>query len=293
MSLDFSQSSSSNYSKSPMTDISLVSKDNEIFWYSKYQLSKISPVFLAIFLGDSDVKEIKIEHESETIREMLDFIDTGFEGRKSFPSDKIVFKLYKISHYYNYIKLEKYATTMLINHSVLTADILVEFKKCNNERYIEAVETMMIKINKNEKRTNCDVTSDVIDIYQQVLEVVMNMKRVLDSGMMTTAMKEQMILTLNTIPGVGLNLDESHKYNYVEFCHKEGFRCYDTKRNYYNCKKKRFHLIRRNGIVKFLCNDQYFAINKEKVITGKVINDIVVPITEDDKKILQQYDVTY
>lgn len=307
MSLDLS---STKYSKSAITDIALITNNNEILWYSKYQLSKISPVFAATFLGDSSVRELIIDYETTIISLMLDYT----EGKKFIHKDidikPFLIDLYKISHYYNYSTLENYITDEILEYSI-TDEILVLFKTYNNKKYITAVENRMT--NGELKHDNCNINSDMIEIYRHVLDVAQRIVKsinVYDNNQVeridNNAYRDELLTikeALSTIPGIkdGYHtISPRETYLHFNSSSSKNLIKYDTRRNYYNHKKKNVNIQRiSNGDRWFVAGKDTFYISNTGLVThkydvkiyenGDLKRSVKIPITEEDKIILSQY----
>lgn len=300
MSLDLS---STKYSKSSITDIALISKNNETLWYSKYQLSKVSPVFAAIFLGDSSVRELNIDYDTNIVSFMLDYAEGKKFTHKDVDIKSFLIDLYKISHYYNFSTLENYITDEILEYPI-TDEILVLFKTCNNKKYITAVENRMS--NGELKRTNNDINSDMIEIYRHVLDVAQRIVWSIDENNDNLRVDHSKLVkikeALSSIPGIKNGCDIGY-FKYLQFYNINGKKLtiYDTRRNYYNHKKKNVNVfITQNNDCCFTPKNNYFydttgnisllyLIDINGVVTHKHIGKNKIPITEEDKVILSQY----
>lgn len=297
--------SSFKYSKSAITDIALITNNDEILWYSKYQLSKISPVCAAIFLGDSSVKELNIDYDTNIVSFMLDYTEGKKFTHKDVDIKPFLIGLYKISHYYNYSTLENYITDEILEYPI-TDEILVLFKTCNNKKYITAVENRMT--NGELKHDNCNINSDMIEIYRHVLDVAQRIVKSINvydgkqvESLMDIKYRDELLTikeALSTIPGIKdgyYTISPRETYLHFNSSSSKNLVKYDTRRNFYNHKKKNVNVQRiSNGERWFVAGKYTFFISNTGLVThkyedGDLERSVKIPITEEDKIILAQY----
>ena len=288
----------SKFPYSNMTDISIITSDG-IVWYSKYQLSKISPVLNVIFTGDKDVKEIS-ENDStmSTVESILLYYELDEIKFSSNDNRNSILQMYELSHKWDCSKFEDKITDFLIERCIPNENIATIFKRRNSNKYIRYINKMLVS-------GKCDVSnneclSDTIEIHRNTIEIVNDVIRYINNfGMkkMEKQINEYFITNiteaLSSIPGCSSpnkkvwRSDESLK----RFIESE--LSYNTlhpiakimKNQYNNEYKGEYYFVDEKT------NAVYFIVGGKngKTVSHKMIDLKKVDINDEDRKRIRKY----
>lgn len=126
--------------KTPVTDIILVCKKNDLLYYSKYQLYSTGTFFKTILEADSSVTEIELlDYDNTTVALMLLSIDSNITKDDEFSRSINFIELYKLSFYIEYKRGIELSSRHINNIKSVTPEIyntLKQFKYPINDDMI-------------------------------------------------------------------------------------------------------------------------------------------------------------
>jgi hypothetical protein len=148
------------YSKTNMTDFTIVCSDGVKLYYSKYQLAMHSPVMAAIFEGDAHSTEIKLnDYDADVVELALRFMDKNrFVADPTFePTPEYAHGLYKLAHYWGVKVMEDEAAHIALKHP--TYALLDDMK----QRSFSDYETVLVDV----LTSGCELPPLVHDLLEQ------------------------------------------------------------------------------------------------------------------------------